>query len=250
VYSTILAASGSDTNPTSPIQTAGQNLLQGLIDLDVLDYLDLIYVFGTDGDQVFATWNWLNPAVFQASRQNSPGFAAGGFNSNGSTSYIKTGYIPNRDAVQFRQNDCGWIMAGNMPNDASVSFGVLESGVSGIDAQITSTFFAGRLNSTTQATFTSSDRRGNKVWAATRINATQVEGWVDGVSLGTQTLNSTSLPNFELYLLCRNSAGTAANFNNSGNKMNIFMLGRGTKIRDNMAAIKALIDTYKTAMGI
>jgi hypothetical protein len=251
VYGAILtkATSLGYTNPGATFQTAGTNFLDALISANILDYLDFLYLLATDGDSNMATLMWLNPNVKQLTKVNAPGFNNSGFNSNGTTSYLKTGFIPSVDGVQFRLNDCGIVIAGNMPNDANIALGVLNSGITGIDMQINSSNFSGRLNSSTQAIF-AGDKRGNKLWALTRVNSSQVEGWDGATSLGVQTLNSTLLPPYDIYPLCRNTANVAGAFNNAGNKLGLVLGGRGTVIKSGMGAINTAWNAYKTATGI
>jgi len=49
-------------------------------------------MFKTDGDSDYATLNWVDPTIRQATKVNSPTFTSDtGFNSNGTTSYLQGG---------------------------------------------------------------------------------------------------------------------------------------------------------------
>ena len=59
----------------------------------IWDKLDLFYLFKTDGDNDFATLNWVDPSSYKITEVNSPTFTTNvGFMGNGTNAYLNTGW--------------------------------------------------------------------------------------------------------------------------------------------------------------
>lgn len=92
--------------PTPNQQKKQNTLLTSLKASGVWNKLDVFYVFAQDGGSAFATLNWKNPNVNQSSLVSSPTFVTnGGFQGNGTSSYIDTNFNPVTQGVQYTQNN-------------------------------------------------------------------------------------------------------------------------------------------------
>lgn len=99
--------------PSSAQRIKQNTLFSGLEDQcgACLSDLDLLYVFATDGDRDYAKINWKSPGDFDATEPVAPTFTANeGFQGNGSSQYLTTGWDPTTDGVNFTQNEGGWLI--------------------------------------------------------------------------------------------------------------------------------------------
>jgi hypothetical protein len=79
--------------------------VKGLKNADIWDKLDVLYVFATNGDSDFATYNLKDPTAFQATKVNSPTFTTDeGFTGDGVSAYLDTNFNLATDGVNYSQN--------------------------------------------------------------------------------------------------------------------------------------------------
>lgn len=113
-YQVILdkAVSLGYTLPSSNTQTLQNTLLTSLKTSGVWGKLDIFYVFAVDNNaSAFATLNWKNPNALastptQSSLINAPTFVLnGGFQGDGTSSYIDTNFNPVTQGVNYTQNN-------------------------------------------------------------------------------------------------------------------------------------------------
>lgn len=94
------------TLPSDAVKLKQNTLLASIKASGVWNKLDVFYVFAQDGGSAFATLNWKNPNVNQSTLVNSPTFVNnGGFQGNGTSSYIDTNFNPATQGVQYTQNN-------------------------------------------------------------------------------------------------------------------------------------------------
>ena len=113
-YQAILnkAVSLGYTLPSSNAQTLQNTLVTSLKTDGIWDKLDIFYVFAVDNNaSEFATINWKNPNALvnlptQSTLINAPAFVPnGGFQGNGTDSYIDTNFNPATQGVQYTLNN-------------------------------------------------------------------------------------------------------------------------------------------------
>ena len=103
------------------LPSASQRILQNQLVVDlkaggIWTTLDTFAVFATDGNSDFALIDWIRLSQYTA--VNSPTFTTnGGFNGNGTSSYIDTNFNPATSGVNYTQNDASRIMWGVFPSD-------------------------------------------------------------------------------------------------------------------------------------
>lgn len=95
------------TLPSASVQTKQNTLLASMKVSGVWNKLDVFYVFAVDNNaSAFATINWKNPNANQSTLVSSPTFVSnGGFQGNGTSSYIDTNFNPATQGVQYTQNN-------------------------------------------------------------------------------------------------------------------------------------------------
>lgn len=92
--------------PTTDQQAKQNTFLVTLKTIGVWNKLDVLYVFAQNGGSAFATINWKNPSANQSTLINAPTFVNnGGFQGNGTSSYIDTNFNPATQGVQYTQNN-------------------------------------------------------------------------------------------------------------------------------------------------
>lgn len=127
------------TLPTTATQQKQNKLLKSMKADGVWAKLDVFYVFAVDNNaSAFATLNWKNPNANQASIASSPTFVNnGGFQGNGTSSFIDTNFNPATQGVQYTQNNASRYFFthaigtgrfdGNTSGNNSMFFGVSAS---------------------------------------------------------------------------------------------------------------------------
>ena len=95
------------TLPSDAVKLKQNTLLASMKADGVWAKLDVFYVFAVDNNaSAFATLNWKNPNANQASIASSPTFVNnGGFQGNGTSSFIDTNFNPATQGVQYTQNN-------------------------------------------------------------------------------------------------------------------------------------------------
>jgi hypothetical protein len=94
------------TLPSASVQAKQNTLLTSMKADGVWAKLDVFYVFAQDGGSAFATLNWKNPNANQSTLVSSPTFVSnGGFQGNGTSSYIDTNFNPLTQGVNYILNN-------------------------------------------------------------------------------------------------------------------------------------------------
>lgn len=173
--------------------------------------IDALY-FLASHDQQAARLNWINPLKYQLTEISSPSWTVDrGYTGNGTSSYLKTGFIPSTNGVNYSANSAS-IGVYSRTNQAR---GEVESGTSSVAndiSQITLRGGAGNFNSTinsnASATISSSDSRG---FHYSYRNSTTFIGRNESNNLASQGNSGVqNLSPNEFYILGRNTAGALA----------------------------------------
>ena len=81
------------TLPSLSGQSLQNEIIVELKNNSIWNKLDLFYLFQTDGDNDFATLNWVDPSSYKITEVNSPTFTTNvGFMGNGTNAYLNTGW--------------------------------------------------------------------------------------------------------------------------------------------------------------
>ena len=173
--------------------------------------LDALWVMACHDAQA-AKLNWKSPSTFTLTEVNAPQFAPGlGYRSNDTSSYPKTGWIPNTHGVAFQTSDAhmGIFIGSNGTNGGDI--GAIGTGFSYITARTGGNSFSApfNMNTTTGATVGSGVTTSvghtvvSRVGTAVRLSKNGVEG------VASYTAPSATAVTRELYIGARNVNGTA-----------------------------------------
>ena len=104
------ATTDGDAKP-SRLQQLNQNtLLKSLKTDGIFAKLDGLWVFATNGDSDFATYNWIDSSKFQATKVSSPTFTTNvGFNGDGTSSHVSLNLdTTSSDVTKYTQNSASF----------------------------------------------------------------------------------------------------------------------------------------------
>lgn len=190
------------------------DFVTSLKDAGVWDKIDVGYLT-SDLDAQASGLNIKDPATFALAPQNSPTHTSyRGFSSNGTTSYLKTGFIPSTHAVQLAQNSAH--IAALSLTERAASAGALGNASSptnrnlGITPRYTGDLTYFFLNS---AVTGYSHKSSQGMFIGSRTASNFVSWYRDGFLLTANAQVSTGLPAVEAYILAQNGNGTTSGWN-------------------------------------
>lgn len=119
----------SYTLPTTATQQKQNKLLKSIKADGVWTKLDVFYVFAVDNNaSAFATLNWKNPNANQSTLVSSPTFVNnGGFQGNGTSSYIDTNFNPSTQGVNYTLNNASRYFFTHAISGVSALDGIMSS---------------------------------------------------------------------------------------------------------------------------
>jgi len=187
------------------------------------DRIKLLYI-AAQRSTAGAKINWVTPGTYNLTDPGStvPAFIKyQGFDGNGTTHYLATGWIPNSDSLLV--NHGGAEPSGIGRNDMTIASWSLSDintsdiplGVTGVTESYslrmyprTNDAFTAMINSTNVSDF---GDPGSTIglMMATRRGKSELEGYYNGAHLGDDTDASGGLPDKELDVLARNNADVA-----------------------------------------
>ncbi len=246
-YDVILAAFGTD--PTGDTLTWQNDMVYSLDSAGYYDRIKLWYVFANN-DSTNAKINWASPGTYNLT---NPGTSltfvrSQGFDADGSTDYLTTGWSPRGDSSKIGLNSltiASWQLA-NI-NTTYMPLGVTDA--AGFPIYIyprTSDALRGRINVSATSSFSDP---GSTVGLSmiTRTDHNVLEGYFNGASQGNDNDESGSnMPDATMYVLAQNNNGTAASFFDGIISMILVMNG----VTDTEATnIYNILHRYMTRMG-
>jgi hypothetical protein len=210
------------TLPSESQQLLQNQLVVDLKDAAVWSDLDLFYVFATDGDEDFATINWKDVNNFQATKVNSPDFTTNvGFNSNGTSSYLSTNYVPRINSTNFQllSNSLHYYVANNPTNSFHhASRDANDSNAISYGQQV-------KRHQGSATSFPNVPIAANSFFSSIR-NGTSTEQYIDNTLNRTIINTPLLLPN-QPYVVCVVNTGATINF---AGKAEISFLALGDQI--------------------
>jgi hypothetical protein len=236
------------TPPTDARKTLISNLIIALKAADVWSKLDAFYVMAAHDAQA-ARQNWIRDA-FNLTAVSSPSFTVDrGYATNGTTSYLNTGYTPATDGVNFTQNAASlgiWSREDsvNTGNDIGGREGATSRQTAIILRPTTTTLHA-RINlGNANGSIASNSSLG--FFVASRDDASTIRTYRDGSLLGTGSYASTDPSPQPLFIGASNTNGTATAF--QAREYAASMAGASLDAAQN-ANLYAALNTYMQAVG-
>ena len=207
--------------------------------------LDRLFVLAAHAQQP-ALLDWIN-STRSATAVNSPTFAANlGFTGNGTTSYINSNYNPNSEAINYSLNSAviGAYVRGTAV-DAGIVVGFSDAAsFSQIVPRTTGDITAMRLNSGGSTTTASTDASG--WWAINRASSAEFITYRNGAYFFTQSTASSTVSNFNSFILARNLAGVAGAFFSLETSAVLF---GGSLTADQHYQLNRILEYYMDAIG-
>lgn len=186
---------------------------------------------------VVLDWKNLSRTIQKISSPSSVAYQ--GFYWNGTSSYVRTGFNPSTDGVNYTLNSASMSIYIAKPSDPSVTaveIGCMTTPFTQINTA--SAFFI--LNSAAPSTFTIAPSLRWGWFTVDRNASNSVLSYRNGVQINSQTTTSTSIPNAELFWGARSNSGTAAGFSSAISKI----VAAGGSIRAEQLAEYEAIERY------
>ncbi len=212
----------------------------------------------TIGDRLWLTAGENQPSALTdliaralATAVNSPTFVADqSFASDGTTSYINTGYNPSTNGVHWTLNSAShafWSFGALGNVDCGVQ-GAIESGPTNLSRLRTGTNYFYSANATSDGSVAGASASG--LWTASRTASNLTTLYNNDVSQDTNAVASSGVTNLTMYALVENLNGVA-NFstNTPVPKCSAIWYGGGLS-QANMTLLYNRLRTYMTAIGV
>lgn len=253
-YTTVYNAMTS--KPTAQYAGYQNTMVASLVSGGYWTRMDLLYILANN-DSTNAKLNWINPGTFDLTDPGStnPSFTAyQGFNGDGSSDYLSTGWNPLDDSVNVDLADISiavWSLEDIRGANAAseMSLGVIDAGGAGILFMPRSGDAPGSLICalTGNPSFLGTNSSSIGFVLASRTASNVITGYVNGgTTNGSDNDISTGLPDNIIYLLAYNNQGTATGF--SSNTISIVLVIDGVSEGESQA-IYTIFHTYMTAIG-
>lgn len=243
------------TPPSLSIANAQNTMWCALVDAGIVAKLDLFYLFAQEtNSNKEALVNWVNPGTYDATAYDHPAFTSlEGLAGDLSSAYIDTNWKPKTDGVNYTLNDAsfgvyqrndiigeGLIYQCGTYDDTNP---VLRSKAS-IRTKYAGTNCKAQVNSYTDVNVINTDSRG--CYIATRGTANNQKYYKNGSVISSADVASTSVPDFEMYLLCRNNNSVAQSFSES--QLSMFFAGSNLA-QSEITILTNAIETYMDSNG-
>jgi len=191
---------------TTPPVAARQELINRFVvslkAAGVWSLLDVLYVFAAHDSQA-ALINWKNPGTFNGTANGTLTFTTDrGFTGDGSTGFIDTGFNPTTSGGNLTLNSAHIAVRvlTDFPNKNVIGQGGSASRISVETRRSTDNAFRGNLDDTTGWTFAGL-ASGIGHYIGNRSSSAARQGYINGISVGTDTVVSSALDNSDIFIL-------------------------------------------------
>lgn len=162
-------------------------------------------------------YNWKNPSLYKLIPISSPSFIADqGYSSNGTTSYLKTGWSPANNGVKYSLNSafvCTYLRSNPVGSNAiSVGCGDSAANQTAIFPRNVSGNQIARVNMNGGGNSSLAVADSLGLSSVKRTSSLNVINGKNGIDAAPTSFASTSLATAEMYLLAFNNAGSPINF--------------------------------------
>lgn len=237
--------------PSGAVATAQNTMVSSLVSGGYWSRMDCLWImaqeYNTNGE---ALYNWILPS----GDDNLTDAASTTFTSlEGFTGdvagldYLNSNFNASTEGVNFTLNDgtLGVYCRLDVANGTYYEIGAMG----GSSSQLTvSSGYSGstytRINSATALTFAQTNASG--LFVGTRRSSSDMELYRNGASLATSTAASVLIPNYNLYILARNTGGPAGDY--SPNQVSIIFIMDGCTDEE-VSALNTIFETYMDAIG-
>jgi hypothetical protein len=199
---------------------------KGLFAAALLDVFDVLYII--DGETKESSYKNLIKDAHHITATIDPTWAASGVTGNGTDQFLNTNYKPKSQGSTFTVNSASlFVFSKTDTSVAAVSIGArsaLNTNRAFITCKdgIVSSWYL-NTNITTGGTINVADSLG--MFVASRVAANLTVAYKNFVAIGSFNHAASDCPDFELFILSLNNAGTAATFDTK--KVSFIAAGRG-----------------------
>ena len=209
---TLIAA--MTTAPDAARQTLISDHIIALKAAGIWSQLDTYYMMAAHHEQA-SRLNWKSPGDFALEANGGITFTVDrGWQGDGSTGYLDTGWIPSSHGVNYQLNDASFGVYSRTDLDGqAVDMGVRRSDISAF-----SVFRLKLLNNQVSrinhgnTNFSTSVANSLGFGAIRRTTSSDVSNLRNGNVIGSGTVSSSAVPEFSFYIAALNFAGTVENF--------------------------------------
>lgn len=229
--------SAFSTPPSTDRKKIINDLVVALKTSGIWNNLDLMYLIAAADSQA-ASINWINPGTFTFSLVNTPTFVADqGYAGNETNQALDTGWTPSTQAVNYTLNNASvWTYSRTSTLSTRTDIGSTNSYFA---TRWTGDVFIGRINDATNDS--KSNTNGSGMFGIQRTSPTAKVFWRNGVTLGTSTRASTSVPSNTQYICGSNGL-------NDGGKQMAFAAW-GSSLSGKEAVFYSSVLNYMQAIG-
>ena len=200
------------------------NTFIGALGTDFAEF-DRLWIHGLS-NSVAARTSLVNPTSTMITAVNSPTFTANqGYNGNGTNSYLNTNYNPTTQGVKFTRNSAslGFYCLTNS-DIAAIDMGHYNTCFTQIRTRQGNEFY-GNVNDLAGSSSRFPNLDSRSLHVALRPNNTLVNGYKLGLLISSAGITSVPLNNNNIFILARNTIGTADTF--SSRKLSASFTGSG-----------------------
>jgi hypothetical protein len=200
------------TKPSQRVQILQNDLVNSLVEYGIWGKLDVLYVFAQDGGEDFGTINWISPSsAISATLVNSPTFVInGGFQGNGTSSYIDTNFNTATQGVDYTRNNASMYFFPHAIGSSTTPFtGTISSDFNRTQRNAS---FNQRISSTNSLSASFDFDTTITAKSIHRTSSTNVTLY-NGTASGTRTQTSSVLVSLNLLIL-RSFNSTAPQYGN------------------------------------
>lgn len=226
--------------PTAPRVEAINALVVALDAAGVWNKLDAFYALAAHHQQA-ARLNWRNPATFTLSAVNSPTFVVDrGYNGNGTSSYLDTGFNPVTAGGQFTLNSGHQAVVSR--TDGAFTVNEFGNANNRIICRTATDLLSGRMMIATTPLFFPNNTNGTGHFCMSRTSSGAFTYLRNGVSLGSSADAAVALTSANFWI------GASSNLSYSTRQISAAHWGSGLTDAETLATHNA-IAAYNSAIG-
>jgi hypothetical protein len=235
------------TQPDETRKTLISDTITALQAAGVWSLLDAVWFMAAHDEQA-SRLNWKAPASFTLATAGTITFTTDrGWQGDGASGYLNTGWIPAAHGVNYTLNDASFGVYSRTNSDTLVADIGCNDGTNRAEffARTANSVFW-RVNNTSIGEVSRSSLNSTRLQVARRAASTGINFWQNGGQIATQNITSSALVNLPVFIAARNNGGAAASF--STRQYALAFTGAGMSGAQQLALYNTA-QAYMTAVG-
>jgi len=238
-----------DVEPTNVRKTLISNMIDSLQKYSIWDSLDVFYMFAShDSQSSLLNWKYND---FNATANNGVLFAVDtGYKGDGLNDYINSNYNASTDAINYKLNSMsvGFYNRTNDLVDANSYYGARDASINASELTLRT---AGKYNIRANSLIVQEADHNNYtsgLIVVRRIDSDTVGIYQNGILIReTANVNSTLIPDLDIYILALNNNGLEKQ--STFNQFSMFFAGATLSVLQ-ISKLFGLIESYLDELGI